>query len=324
MQAACVHWSTLRDLCVNVRGPTSARRFESATSWYGETVLFPSPNRYGGTRVPLVQVYINDLTCSIKHRLAGLAMHRTPALFFAASNPSRFHTTRHLRSSSPPIVQISNGTFYRQHPSFRPAAGQEETPNPALFPGLTFSIPSSSSPDEHWAILSPSSTLRTAFLEILRGQWLCFPPTARSFPYLLSSESRQKNGGKGRSPEKAIEYVGFDVERRAFGGAYLSARYESRVESTDFTLSRYLTGITSMNPGEEMIRERTPDQNVMLQVVRDLELEPLFEKPVSTLSNGQSRRARIGKSLLARPELLCLDAPFSKFLSSQNSNGPTR
>ena len=107
--------------------------------------------------------------------------------------------------------------------------------------------------------------------------------------------------------------MGFDVERKAFGGAYLSARYESRVEETDFTLERYLTGITSLNPGEEMVRERTPDQETMLSVVRDLELEKLFEKPVSTLSNGQSRRARIGKALLTRPEMLCLDAPFSEF-----------
>lgn len=63
-----------------------------------------------------------------------------------------------------------------------------------------------------------------------------------------------------------------------------------------------------------MIREKTPDQDVMLRVVRDLELEKLFRKPVSTLSNGQSRRARIGKALLTRPEVLCLDAPFSELI----------
>jgi ABC-type multidrug transport system ATPase subunit len=166
--------------------------------------------------------------------------------------------------------------------------------------------------------LSPSSNIRTAFLQILRGQLLCFPPTARSFPYLLSDEISKKDP-KLRFSERAIEYVGFDVERRAFGGAYLSARYESRVEETDFTLERYLTGITSLNPGEDLVREKTPDQKVMLQVVKDLELEKLFNKPVSTLSNGQSRRARIGKALLTKPEMLCLDAPFSRLCDSQTS-----
>lgn len=236
-------------------------------------------------------------------------MQRTPALFFAASRSARFHSSQAVRSE--PIVRIANGTFYRQHPASKPAAGQDAPPNPPLFPDLSLSLPSQSSPNQHWAILSPSSDIRTAFLQILRGQLLCFPPTARSFPYLLSDEISKKDS-QLRFSERAIEYVGFDVERKAFGGAYLSARYESRVEETDFTLERYLTGITSLNPGEDVVKEKTPDQQTMLQVVKDLELEKLFNKPVSTLSNGQSRRARIGKALLTKPEMLCLDAPFSK------------
>lgn len=90
----------------------------------------------------------------------------------------------------------------------------------------------------------------------------------------------------------------------------LSARYESRVEETDFSLAQYLTGVTGLNVGEEYVKERLPDQDAMLQVVKDLGLEPYFHKPVSTLSNGQSRRARIGKALLSKPEMLLLDAPF--------------
>jgi ABC-type dipeptide/oligopeptide/nickel transport system ATPase component len=236
-------------------------------------------------------------------------MQRTPALFFAASRHARFNASRRLWS--PPIVKIANGTFYRHHPASKPAAGQDAPPNLPLFPDLSLSLPSSATPNQHWAILSPSSNIRTAFLQILRGRLLCFPPTARSFPYLLTDEIKDKNP-KLRFPERAIEYVGFDVERRAFGGAYLSARYESRVEETDFTLERYLTGITSLNPGEDMIKERALDELVMMKVVRDMELEKLLKKPISTLSNGQSRRARIGKALLMKPEMLCLDAPFSE------------
>lgn len=235
-------------------------------------------------------------------------MQRTAARFFAASRCAEFHTSRRLYSS--PIIKIANGTFYRQHPASKLIPGQDAPSNPPLFPDLNLSLLSYSTPNQHWAILSPSSTIRTAFLQILRGQFLCFPPKARSFPYLLSEEIKAKNP-KLRNPERAIEYVGFDMERKAFGGAYLSARYESRVEETDFTLERYLTGITGMNPGEELIKELMPDHEVMRQVVKDLELERFIEKPVSTLSNGQSRRARIGKALLTRPEVLCLDAPFS-------------
>jgi ABC-type molybdenum transport system ATPase subunit/photorepair protein PhrA len=234
-------------------------------------------------------------------------MRRTNALFFTASKSVRLQRTCSLYSK--PIVKISNGTFYRQHPSTDPAPGQDVVPNPALFPNLDLQLPSFSTPNQHWAILSPSSTIRTTFLQILRGQLLCFPPTARTYPFLLSAEVAQQNLNL-RYPERAIEYVGFDVERKSFGGAYLSARYESLKEETDFTLQRYLTGIVTMNPGEEELKAKSVDAEVMRKVMHDLELERFLEKPVAMLSNGQSRRARIGKALLAQPLMLCLDAPF--------------
>lgn len=239
-------------------------------------------------------------------------MRRTSARLFAASRYAQFHNTRSLYSE--PIVKITNGTFYRQHPAPKPAPGQDAFPNPPLFPNLTLSLPSFSTPNQHWAILSPSSNIRTAFLQILRGQLLCFPPTARTFPYLLSPEITEKKP-KLRFSERAIEYVGFDVERKAFGGAYLSARYESLKEESDFTVERYLTGITTLNPGEEELEAKAIDEGLMRKVMKDLELERFLDKPVSMLSNGQSRRARIGKALLSGPEALCLDAPFSKSLT---------
>jgi ABC-type molybdenum transport system ATPase subunit/photorepair protein PhrA len=233
-------------------------------------------------------------------------MRNTPRLFFAASRHAQFYVSRSLRSK--PIVCITNGTFYRQHPSSR-SSRPDASSNLALFPNLSLEIQSFATPSQQWAILSPSSTIRTAFLQILRGQLICLPPTARSYPYLSSDDISQKNPNL-RAPERAIGYVGFDVERKDSGDAYLSARYEARVDETDSTLAQYLTGLVGMNPGEELIKEKIPDEQVMRQIVKDLELERFFDKPVSTLSNGQSRRARIGKALLAKPEMLCLDAPF--------------
>jgi ABC-type molybdenum transport system ATPase subunit/photorepair protein PhrA len=236
-------------------------------------------------------------------------MRKTNALFFAATKPatgSQFHTDR---GYGKPIVKITKGSFYRQHPSTKPAPGQDVVTNPAVLSNLSLQLPSHAIPNQHWAILSPSSTVRTAFLQILRGQYICFPPTARTHPY-LSEPSVAKQNPNLRYPERAIEYVGFDVERKSMGGAYLSARYESLKEETDFTLQRYLTGIVTMNPGEEELKAKSVDAKVMRKVMHDLELERFLEKPVAMLSNGQSRRARIGKALLTQPLVLCLDAPF--------------
>lgn len=236
-------------------------------------------------------------------------MRKTPVSSFAASRCSRLNTTASRALHSEPIVKITNGTFYRHHPSSKPTSSQDAASNPPLFPDLSLSLPSFSTPNQHWAILSPSSTIRTTFLQILRGQLLCFPPTARTFPYLLSEDVEKQNPNL-RYPDRAIEYVGFDVERKAFGGAYLSARYESLKEDTDFTLQRYLTGIVTMNPGEEELKAKAISDDIMRSVMADLELERFLSKPVAMLSNGQSRRARIGKALLTQPLMLCLDAPF--------------
>lgn len=216
-------------------------------------------------------------------------------------------------SSRPPIIQIENATFYRHHPSS--ASDQTAAPNPPLFPDLNFTLPSFSSEPQHWSILGPSNSGKTTFLEVLRGQHLCFPPGARSYPYLSSDEIAAKDH-RLRIPERAIQYVGFNGERGGLGGsgtrgAYLSARYESRREETDFLLLDYLKGHTELNPADET-QGKGYDDTLLARVITDLRLGDLVHMPVSNLSNGQTRRARIAKALLDRPEVLLLDEPFSE------------
>ncbi|KAI9052774.1 hypothetical protein LZ554_003047 [Drepanopeziza brunnea f. sp. 'monogermtubi'] len=211
-------------------------------------------------------------------------------------------------NARPPVISISNGTFYRHHPNSHHAATSS---NPPLFQDLTFSLPSFASIPEYWAILGPSSSGKTTFLQILRGKHLCIPPAARTYPF-LSSDEIQAEDHRRRHPSAAIKQVGFDGEQgpgqQAPQSAYLSARYESRREDTDFSVLDYLRGNTELNPSDD--GGQKVDSALLARVVKDLRLEELVEMPVSNLSNGQTRRARIASALLADPEVLLLDEPF--------------
>ncbi|KAL8824688.1 MAG: hypothetical protein Q9170_008075, partial [Blastenia crenularia] len=167
---------------------------------------------------------------------------------------------------------------------------------------------------QHWAVVGSSSAGKTTFFETLRGQHLCFPPSARSFPYLSSKEIERKDH-RLRIPSRAIQYVGF-AGKYAGGlrdgnttAAYLSARYESRREDTDFTVLDYLTGNVELNP-TDVGQSVAKGDAILERVIVDLHLEALVDMPVGNLSNGQTRRAKIAKALLDKPEVLLLDEPF--------------
>ncbi|KAK7510891.1 hypothetical protein IWZ03DRAFT_432881 [Phyllosticta citriasiana] len=203
-----------------------------------------------------------------------------------------------------PLIRIKDATFYRSDPSSTHSAD-----SPPLFPNLNFSL---HDPRENWAILSPSSIARTAFLDILRGRHVCVPPDGRSYPYLASEELAQKRP-KNRSLTRAIQYVGPDADRGGLGGtkgAYMSAR-----------LRDYLLGKTHLNASEDLTDHPSADQ--VESVLLDLSL------------NGQTRRARLAKAILAQPELLLIDMPFqgldpitldsvSRFLYRQATSSDTR
>ncbi|RDW70493.1 putative ABC transporter [Aspergillus mulundensis] len=240
-------------------------------------------------------------------------MLRLPSLRTRPAYASRILFSRRALSSqpsAPPLIRIENGTFYQSYPT---PEDEAKGTNPPIFSNLDFLLPSNpaSGQQQHWAVIGASG--RTQFLNVLRGQYISIPPTARSYPYLLTDEVAKKNP-QLRYPGHAIQYIGFSGEGSgAIGGtrgAYLSARYESLREETDWTVRQYLRGQTSLNPLEEDKEGLIRDEAYFTDIVTQLRLHDLLDMPVANLSNGQTRRTRIAKALLGRPELLLLDDPF--------------
>jgi len=234
-------------------------------------------------------------------------MHATARAL--AKQPNRLTLSRD-------IVNINKGTFYKDYPSRTGAA----TSNPPILKDLSFHLQATQRKDvgepvkkfPHWAVIG---TNPTSFLNVLKGDYISDPPNARTYPYLSSNEIRKRDPQLA-IPSRAIQYVGFNstsggglTASGGVQGAYLSARYESRREETDWTVSQYLRGQTELNPSEELAAN-VQDDGLFSRVVKDLRLGKLLEMPVSNLSNGQTRRSRIAKALLNRPEVLLLDEPF--------------
>ncbi|RVD87828.1 uncharacterized protein DFL_002036 [Arthrobotrys flagrans] len=203
---------------------------------------------------------------------------------------------------SSPLIRIVNSTF------------QRTTNGPTFFPNLNFTLQSITSTPitkpQRWSIIGPSNSGKSTFLQALQGSHICTPIVGRTYPALTD---------KKKYPASSIALVDFSA-RGAFGesvkGEYMSSRYESRRGATDLTLRQWLERTALHLPlytdnfdFEAHVATRAAD--VPLETVTTgLRLTGLLDQPVSTLSNGQGRRARIAQALLRGVDLLLLDEPF--------------
>jgi molybdate transport system ATP-binding protein len=149
---------------------------------------------------------------------------------------------------------------------------------------------------EAWAVVGPTGSGKTTLAEVILGRHHLATGSVRR-PLL---DRLREQGRRADYPSQAIAHVTFREESRLFSyvGHYYQQRYEFADTDEPLSLVQFLrAGTGAIDDG-------------ILAVTKRLGVSEQLEQPFMTLSNGQTRRARLARALLTNPELLILDDPF--------------
>lgn len=130
---------------------------------------------------------------------------------------------------------------------------------------------------ECWTLYGENGSGKTLYAQIIKG--------------LLGI----KSGNIERCPSNAIKIVAFEAAYSM--GSFRDAYYQQRFSAME--IDWYPT-----------VRELLPDTEYAWHVIELLNLKPLLDYRLITLSSGQLRRLLIAKAMLEKPRLLIFDNPF--------------
>jgi molybdate transport system ATP-binding protein len=148
---------------------------------------------------------------------------------------------------------------------------------------------------EAWAVVGPTGSGKTTLAEALLGRHALH---GGELTWPLFDRLR----AAGRAADYAsqvVAHVTFKEDSRLFSyaGRYYQQRYEFADSASDTPVS--LADFLSVGAADERAA-----------VCERFGLAGRLDQPFMTLSNGQTRRARLARAMLAKPELLVLDDPF--------------
>jgi len=149
---------------------------------------------------------------------------------------------------------------------------------------------------ETWAFVGSNGSGKTSLAEALAGR-MTVDAGSITWPFI----ERLKAAGRVVNwPSQVIHRVSFKEESRLFSYSrhYYQQRFNFIEPEDDLTLDQFIRAGANA-PDDEIER-----------VCTALGLQTLRELSLIKLSNGQTRRARLARALLSRPEMLLLDEPF--------------
>jgi len=155
--------------------------------------------------------------------------------------------------------------------------------------------------DEHWAILGPNGAGKSTFV---RALWGGIPLRSGK---ILFHFSDSKTEPLSISQRDAIGYVSFETHQRLMEHEEMEEdlrAFANRIDEVTTAREVIFSGILAN-------RALTSEDETRGKEIADLlDIHPLLQKNITSLSTGEMRKALIARALIKAPKLLILDEPF--------------
>jgi molybdate transport system ATP-binding protein len=159
-------------------------------------------------------------------------------------------------------------------------------------------------PGENWAVLGPNGSGKTILLEVLAGKW---PGWKGQVEYGWKAPLRETTELVSNDYTfNRIVSAGAEFYQQRFY-AYESAR----APTVRAILTDQLKPVGTIDEKSVRLAPSKVTEQDLIRVCDLLSLTPLLDHTFVTLSNGETRRMLLAKSLLNNPKMLLLDNPFS-------------
>jgi molybdate transport system ATP-binding protein len=160
--------------------------------------------------------------------------------------------------------------------------------------------------NEQWAILGPNNSGKSLFADGLRG---LFPVAQGELQYHFRP-------CLGLSAEESIAHVSFEERKLNIHDTVVQSRWNSIEDEGALRVRDYLSyeRVMDINPFEVTDRHekvRPQFEKRMRRAVRLLQVGSFLDRTLMSLSNGETQRVQLARTLAHSMRLLILDEPFA-------------
>lgn len=213
--------------------------------------------------------------------------------FSAAPDLCGLSLPRRMMPTDQPLIELINATFRRFG-----AATAGSTPAGFALTDLTWTL----RPGDQWAILGPTGSGKSLFLDALAGK-------------VGVAAGKRRYAADLSLTQICLVPRDFSFDRRVAGAAqFYQQRYSADAAQVAPTvwavLQEQVRPVGTVNPASVTLPPPAYADDWLAEVAQTMQIAHLLDRPLTSLSNGETRRTLLARSLLRRPRVLLLDSPF--------------